>query len=224
MSFILDALRRSEQERQRGEAPAISSVPLAVARRGAPVWAIAAIVLLGASLLVVGWGWWRTLASPRTPATIPAKVAAATPSPAPAHETPASDRLLAAEPAATPAMSDARGPQSGGSIGLRELAAAGQPPRVSVAAAQPAAAPPASTPPAALLPSLGELRAEGVAIPELTLELHVYSDDPAKRFVFINGARYRDGDTLKEGPTVRSIRPEGVVLESGGREFLLPRS
>jgi general secretion pathway protein B len=59
--------------------------------------------------------------------------------------------------------------------------------------------------------------------PELRLELHVYSDRPEQRFVFINSRKYREGEVLQEGPSVEQIRADGVVLSQHGRRFLLPR-
>ena len=60
MSLILEALRRSEAERQRGKAPGLFVEQQALARRRrrqAPAWALAATVGV---LLAVGAGWaWR---------------------------------------------------------------------------------------------------------------------------------------------------------------------
>ncbi len=44
MSFILDALRKSEHERQRSTAPGIAQVPFGAPHRELPRWAIALIV------------------------------------------------------------------------------------------------------------------------------------------------------------------------------------
>ena len=57
----------------------------------------------------------------------------------------------------------------------------------------------------------------------LRLELHVYSANPAERFVFINTARYGEGDQTSEGPVVRSINEDGVILSYEGRDYLLAR-
>jgi hypothetical protein len=39
----------------------------------------------------------------------------------------------------------------------------------------------------------------------------------------VNTVKYREGETLSEGPRVASIVREGVVLEYRGDRFLLPR-
>ena len=56
MSFILDALKKSETDRQRQTSPALFEVKVAAPRRRFPVWAIALGVLLGVNLLVAGLG------------------------------------------------------------------------------------------------------------------------------------------------------------------------
>jgi len=54
MSFILDALRKSEHERQRQTGPALVEVPVAAPRPRTNAWGTAAIVLLLVNLLVIG--------------------------------------------------------------------------------------------------------------------------------------------------------------------------
>ena len=79
-----------------------------------------------------------------------------------------------------------------------------------------------SSPAQPTLPSAAALAAEGVALPELRLELHVYRRDrPRDRLLIVNGSRYREGETLAEGPRVVAIDPTGAVLSYQGREFLL---
>lgn len=62
-------------------------------------------------------------------------------------------------------------------------------------------------------------------LPPLTLSMHVFASDPAQRFIILNDARQTEGDTLTGGELkVHEIRPDGVVLELRGQQFLLPRS
>lgn len=79
-----------------------------------------------------------------------------------------------------------------------------------------------SAPPTSGLPTADEVVAAN-GMPELKLELHVYSNRPADRFVFINSRKYHEGETLQEGATIESITPDGVVLSARGNRFLLPR-
>ena len=54
MSFILDALRKSEHARQRQGGPGLAEVAVAAPKTKTSVWATAAVVLLVANLLAVG--------------------------------------------------------------------------------------------------------------------------------------------------------------------------
>ncbi len=56
----------------------------------------------------------------------------------------------------------------------------------------------------------------GLNIPMLNLDLHVYSEAPAGRFVVINAQKYKEGGKLTEGPTVESITKDGVILVESG--------
>jgi hypothetical protein len=57
----------------------------------------------------------------------------------------------------------------------------------------------------------------------LNIDIHVYSEKPADRFVFINMNQYREKATLEEGPLLQEITTEGVILEYLGAVFLLPK-
>jgi len=61
-------------------------------------------------------------------------------------------------------------------------------------------------------------------LPQLALNVHMYSEDPAQRFVMINMQRYQEGDVMdNSGILVREVVADGVVLHHGGRDFLLGR-
>jgi len=267
VSFILDALRKSEHERQRQAGPALAEVPVAPAKPRSNVWAPIAIALLLVNLAVIGVLMIRK--SMREPVPPPPATAivdsAPAPAPAPPSPSPAAQApVTAASPAAsTPAMmrpaepvTEARNePRSS----LEAEATGGAPTLDPQMAAQAAAVPPGPpavtrtpssrgsvvyeslpdtatvggpqyTPPSggsrpaadggSGLPSADQLSASG-AVPALKLELHVYSTTPAERLVFINSRKYREGDTMQEGPVVRQITPAGAVIEYNGRSYLL---
>ena len=103
---------------------------------------------------------------------------------------------------------------------------------VPVSAAPPTATPqpasPAATPSKIIadpaLPTLEQLLGGGaIELPPLNLDLLVYNESPAVRFVVINGRKYREGAQLTEGPTLESITPESVILTSRGQRFTLDR-
>ena len=113
----------------------------------------------------------------------------------------------------------------------REKAPARQqsaPPQAAVTEDGPAAMPEVSPAPApavaAAVPTIYEVRANGtLVLPDLHLDIHVYSDVPADRFVFINMSKQRENSHLAEGPLVQEITPEGVILSYRGTSFLLSR-
>ena len=58
--------------------------------------------------------------------------------------------------------------------------------------------------------------------PALTLQVHVYDEDPEKRWVMIDNRRYRESGTLENGPTIVEITPDGVIFELQGEQVLWP--
>jgi general secretion pathway protein B len=64
MSFILDALKKSETDRQRQSGPALFEVKVAPPKAGFPVWAIAIVVLLVINMAIVGWMLLRRSSKP----------------------------------------------------------------------------------------------------------------------------------------------------------------
>ncbi len=61
-------------------------------------------------------------------------------------------------------------------------------------------------------------------LPGIDMSVHVYSENIAERFVFINGQEYHEGDTLTaEGAQLVAITPDGIVVDFGDRRALLSR-
>ncbi|WP_273457608.1 general secretion pathway protein GspB [Nevskia ramosa] len=56
--------------------------------------------------------------------------------------------------------------------------------------------------------------------PPIAIDVHVYNDNPQRRFVLINGRRYREGDALSEGPRIAQIVPEGIVFDWRNEQVL----
>jgi len=222
VSFILDALRKSEHERQRSATPGLSQVPLATPQPEMPRWALGVIVSLVAAVLVLGGAWWQ---STRAPADVAASSSPRTSSaptverrvdlPPPAPRTVTTQQAAPSRPPAeveSPLSAAAASSTGGSNAGAAENAAAGftPPPRLTNLPDD-----------AVALPSVAMLAAEGVAVPPLRLELHAFSAQPRDRFVFINGRKYVEGDRLVEGPLLVEIEPTGAVLTHAGRRFIL---
>jgi len=87
-------------------------------------------------------------------------------------------------------------------------------------ASAPAGIPPALTQPAPLrkfreMPP--DYRAD---FPALRVEIHVFEQEKQRRFVIVNGRKYREGERMAEGPTLVEIVAEGMVLEYRGEKVL----
>jgi general secretion pathway protein B len=223
MSFILYALRKSEIERQRQSGPSMAEFPVAREDRRLPVALIAIGFLLAINVAVVLFFMLRQ--SP-APATAASQIAAA----APASVTGPPPVSAAPPPAVMPA------PQSELQPAQDAAGQYAQPPLelYGEAATQPPDAPDPTLLPDAPVSSPGVTYDDASpddaptapavpGLPALTVDLHIYTTDPAKRAVFINGRRYTQGAHIAEGPTVEEITPEGAVLSYHGRRFLLPR-
>ena len=233
MSFILDALKKSESDRQRQSGPALFEVKVAPPRTGLPLWAVAVAALLVVNLAIVMWMLWRHPAARSADAGM-ADTSAAAPAPRPAPPLPASameERQQVAAASAAPPVSlpaPAGSPPAAAPVLRPTAGGAAENPDDYAPAAEPAAAP--------LLgnrvrrdtvdgvPLYQDVAATpGARIPQLRLDLHVFAPQPQERFVMINMHKLREGDSLPEGVHVDSITPEGAVLSYSGSRFLLTR-
>lgn len=241
MSFILDALKKSEADRQRQSAPALFEVKVAAPRRRFPLWAIGLAALLGINVLVLAW---VVLRQPSPPPPV-AQTAPATNLPPNVVYVPA---VMIPQPANNQANAQINGQANG-----QTMAPAATPPEAGVVA--PSVAPPLaedpllsidepSVPPdydandyapavtreeatataqrrAGFLPSRNDVLAKGTQLPDLKLDLHVYAENPADRFVFINMRKLREGESLPEGVRVDAVTPSGADLSYRGTRFTL---
>jgi general secretion pathway protein B len=248
VSFILDALKKSESDRQRQSGPALFEVKVAPPRTRLPLWAVAIAVLLVVNLAIA---MWMLLRRPVHPAAEEANAGAATVAVASAHPATAAATAAAPAPAATPpAAPAAAGPVP--AVAAAPLTAAAREPAAGAARPASSIETPASgsaaeeSNPEDYAPAeehaaggLGNRvkrgTAEGVPlyqdasatpgtqIPPLRLDLHVFAVRPQDRFVMINMHKVHEGDTLPEGVHVDTITPDGAILSYNGSRFLLPR-
>lgn len=58
-------------------------------------------------------------------------------------------------------------------------------------------------------------------LPAMTLNIHVFSTEPDRRFVLVNGQRYVTGDLVADGVRLVDIRREGAILDFREHRFLL---
>lgn len=230
MSFILDALKKSETERQQVAPAEFATVASTPDEPRAPRWLWILGALLAVNLVVVLGLLLRptptapsSVAEPLPQAAEPTTLAVATEAAESFSSRVAEARRNqpATPPPAPTTSIETRPPASTVAAGSATTAA----PTVAREQAptpRPAVAPAPDN--ALLLPTFNELRVNGVLqMAELHIDIHVYDQSSTKRFVFINMNKYREGAQLSEGPVVREITPEGVVLEHQGRRFLLAR-
>ncbi len=221
MSFILDALKKSENERQRTIGPSLADAPVRTSQSERPWWALAVAGLLIGNLAVLFFVLLRDDKAPAATAPAAAPVtttAAASPVPytrAPPASRPSIDpsvRSLAEEAGASSQVYEDSDFVDGAG------AAPIEPPAVAPLAVRPTAETHGD-----MLPSASSLIASGTSLPDMRLDIHVYSNNPAERFVFVNMRKYTEGQATTEGPTVERITPEGAVLNQRGLRFVLPR-
>jgi general secretion pathway protein B len=217
MSYILDALRKSEQQRQRTNAPTLLHAPVLPASPK-PVRLVSslalAVSLIGAGMLL-GWlqpwkGDMHPVAvlpdaprsqplSPPPPLALPMPLKAAgqtAPSLPPNAGVPATRAPEAARPVIADGVADAD---------HRERAAASKP--------QPAA-------PAGQVMRQSELPSEvQQALPGIMIAFHQYSVVPAERRVMINNSVLREGELIAPGVRLEQITPDGVVIDFQGYLF-----
>ncbi|MDJ0748762.1 MAG: general secretion pathway protein GspB [Woeseiaceae bacterium] len=207
MSFILDALKKSESDRQQQGSAEFANVPVSTGDDGPPRWLWVVGVLLLVNIVVVAALLMRPAVRPTVQAPAPQPVATVAAEAAPDQQF--AEEIAAARqttlPREEPVAPDASAPA----------------PAEATAASVPATSEPANP---LALPTAQEVVANGMlTLPTLHVDVHVYSESPADRFIFINMTKHKEGSVLSEGPRVQSITPEGVVLSQNGITFLLPR-
>jgi general secretion pathway protein B len=242
MSYILDALRKTERERQQTE-PLIpnpgASEGVELPRRRLGSMAAAALALTG--VLAIGAYWMFVTHRPAVilPSTSPASTS---------HGAPAAGTAAAIKTEIQPAANGvrpapelrlspfaAKRPRSA----IRDLAKEARveqapPPMVETpkAPAPPvtktdAPVTPAADSPAPAGESIKFLRAMPPefrrGLPELKVTIHIYAPRAADRILYINNREYHVGEHVGNDVVVKEIVPDGVVLSYHGQLFKLPR-
>jgi general secretion pathway protein B len=225
MSLILDALRKSEHQRQRQAGPGLAVVPESRASQRPATWILVLGALLALNILVLA----ALLLTGRQPAEVadaPAPPADAAPAPVQAERTVSAPVALPSRPPRNevrPLTTEVTEPAAAPAPAARTEAAG---PRAT------ADAPRAATPPTAVeratndarLPRFADLVVRGeLNVPHMHIDIHVFSGNPDERFVFINMRRYNEGQATQEGPRVERITNDGVVMDHQGQRFFLSR-
>jgi len=220
MSFILDALKKSETDRQQRSSAEFSSVPASSGTGGTPTWLLVLGVLLAVNLVVLLGLFWKSADQPgvQPPSEIAELPTAAVTEPrrvGPEATRPPDDQRSFAEQVEEAKRDRPRATE------VRSVSPSESRPELAAPSAEVREEPRRQ---AAALPTIYELVADGsITLPELHLDIHVYSELPQDRFVFINMSKQREKSQLSEGPVVEEITPDGVILAYRGKSFLLPR-
>ncbi len=225
MSYILDALKKAEHQRDIGRVPGIGSEHESLRRPGPPRWPWVLALVLSANaalLLILFWPGSPSSTAPSrevaenstTPPTEPVRP----PSPAPAPSSSARSEAVAPVDTRLPPTT------------LRPLPPLHEPGAVDGVENRGGEADKAPAPP----PARAAVRRDDNNLPvwpqvsaqlmseingSLHLDVHVYSERPAERFVLINMRKYLSGEKLQEGPVVDEITPGGVILSLHGQRF-----
>lgn len=237
MSLILEALRKSEAERRRGQAPGLhSALPASALSRAAtrPVWpwVVTTLALLLTGILAAILFLQRPAThtpmtdAPSNHATVsaetvpihptPAVIAPAIPAPnrAVVQSAPAAAPPTVPKPSYTPAAKPQTPTSTVASAPVPETAPAPAPVPEEVSP------PPVDTPEATLATSTDGPRIASIAdldsstraaLPPLKLTMHVWNADPALRFVIVDGHRLGEGGKLDDA-IIDTITRDGLIL------------
>ncbi len=232
MSFILEALRKSQQARQPGPAPEFRGAvhDISLSMPGVSGWLVLGVILL-LGMTIAALVFWRDIASgvPATPVETSAPVAPVT------GPVPAATEVVPVAPVAPRAEAPAES-----TIPVHDLAEQARvpvrvvPKSISLAhtegkaqvqhrsVAKPAAVVAPSVPDTT--PLLQQMPTDFQhTLPPLKVSIHVYAPDPAQRILFINNRQYRQGDLIDGEVRVEEIVPDGVILSYHGERFKLGR-
>lgn len=195
MSYILEALKKSERERQRGNIASLHTPSQVVLNRrslwmGMLIGAMALTALAGG-----GWVVHRQLmrSSPGEPVGSPA------PLPEPKDLSQGVSRESSRSPAPAAAASDSPGAATVEPVSLQEPSKAVRD-----------------------VNSIEELDpADRERIRRLSLNVVSYSEVPARRFVMINQRIAHEDESVGDGVVVERIVPGGVLLRVGGYRIMI---
>jgi len=241
MSYILDALRRADAERERGAVPSLQSQQQTIieddaapARPRSLVWAVVALAI--AVLVLLAWNFLGGTAPPAR-APIEGSITAPVPAPLPALQ-PVPALPTATVPAVPPAVGIAAPPATATPAPLQPTAPpppVTAPPtaRTAVDTRRAPAAPPTKRPGAATtaapgVPATAEPRVHSQAelpeeirrdLPKIVIGGSSYSSAAASRMVMINGQVFHEGDRLAPDLVLERIRLKSAVLAFKGWRY-----
>ena len=228
MSYILEALKKSQAERQLGELPSIHAphVPLhdgaaSGAARRTPVWlALGGVAVAVAAALLLWQPWQADAAAPAAAAVVPAVLAQAVPAPLP----------MAAPPAAVaPAPVAAFVPPAATAAPVHHARPVAEPKQETPgqAVSPPVAAPAPAVPPTPAaeesVPGMRDLP-EPIQrqIPAIAIGGYIYSKNPADRLLLIDKVLRHEGEELAPGLVLEKLQPKAAIFSFKGYRYRVP--
>lgn len=241
MSYILEALKKAQAERQLGSAPTIHAMPIEpVASARERSRSMPLLIGLGAiGLALTGTvAWWtqRTPPPPPVPGAVvlpdremvPASPTAVVLVPTPAAPVPVTEAPRAPVASPPPVVARRAEPIAPKRVAQTLAPAAAPEPRAAASrATPPAAAEPAPEPAAAApeesLPLASQLpESQRAGLPQLSFGGYMYSKNPADRLLLIDKVLRREGEEVAPGLILERLLPRAAVLNYRGTRYRVP--
>lgn len=228
MSYILEALKKSQAERQLGELPSIHAPQVqlhdgaaSASARRTPVWlALGGVTVAVAAALLLWQPWQADAAAPAAAAVVPAVLAQAVPAPLP----------VAAPPAAVaPAPVAASVPPAATAAPVHHARPVAEPKQETPgqAVSPPVAAPAPAVPPTPAaeesVPGMRDLP-EPIQrqIPAIAIGGYIYSKNPADRLLLIDKVLRHEGEELAPGLVLEKLQPKAAIFSFKGYRYRVP--
>ena len=232
MSYILEALKKAEKQRELGQIPGIESGEPVVPGGPKHRWALMLSLIVGLNLLVLLFVFWMrgdtdtdrqlsdaNTAEHRVPDATTALPASAK-KPAPSTEViartpvPVTPPIVIAPVAVVPTQPLKPLPAAAAVVPVKP-AKIKKPVQSTVASTSPASTETVSLP---VWPQIPDHLYQQIN-KNLTLDVHVFDEKNENRFVLINMRKYYEGDQLQEGPLLDEITQSGINLSFRGERF-----
>ena len=228
MSYILEALKKSQAERQLGELPSIHAPQVqlhdgaaSASARRTPVWlALGGVAVTVAAALLLWQPWQADAAAPAAAAVVPAVLAQAVPAPLP----------VAAPPAAVaPAPVAAFVPPAATAAPVHHARPVAEPKQETPgqAVSPPVAAPAPAVPPTPAaeesVPGMRDLP-EPIQrqIPAIAIGGYIYSKNPADRLLLIDKVLRHEGEELAPGLVLEKLQTKAAIFSFKGYRYRVP--
>ena len=214
MSYILEALKKAQAERQLGSAPTIHAMPIQAAPEAHAsgsrkvLWGAVAVAALAAA--AAAFLWWRP--APGAPAVL-----AVQPITAPPPVVVAAPPVIVAPPVAlAPPVKSAPPPAVPAPVALAPPVKTVPPPVKAPPVAPVAEAPP----PEENLPFMSQLpEPQRSELPKVVFGGYMYSKNPADRLLLIDKVLRHEGEEVAPGLVLEQLQPKAAVMNYRGTRY-----